>query len=89
MPILHTTLQYLHKNLRFNVSFEIDALDIFDGGKRSTVGLTSTAGIWSTYPFASGTKTVSNMSGFADQVNHPIIQSLIALIKILGSLLMI
>ena len=82
-------MQILHKNLRCNVSFVIDALDIFDGGKRETFGPKATAQIWSTYPFARGDKTISNWSGNADQVNHPIIQSLITLIKILGSFLMI
>ena len=75
-------------NYLFRYSFsllinpDIEALDNFDGGKRSTVGQTSTAGIWSTYPFVSGNKTISNWSGFGDQVNHPIIQSLITWIKI-------
>lgn len=45
-----------------------DALDIYDGGKRMTTGNLATAGIWSTYPYSFGNKTVSNWAGFGDQV---------------------
>ena len=55
----------------------LDALDIFDGGKRATEGATATAGIWSTYPFSDGAKSISNWAGFADQVNHELNQLLI------------
>ncbi len=49
--------------------FPVDALDIYDGGTRQTTGKLATAGIWSTYPFASGNKSISNWSGFGDQVS--------------------
>jgi len=45
-----------------------EALDIYDGGKRMTEGATATAGIWSTYPFSDGNKSISNWAGFSDQV---------------------
>ena len=38
-----------------------------------TEGATATAGIWSTYPFSDGNKSISNWAGFSDQVNRWII----------------
>lgn len=48
--------------------FQLDALEIFDGGKRTTEGTMATAGIWSTYPFSDGKRSISNWAGFGDQV---------------------
>eukprot|EP00795_Rhopilema_esculentum_P013141 gene13141-3933_t len=45
-----------------------DALNIYDGGTRHTEGALATAGIWSTYPFSDGKKSISNWSGFSDQI---------------------
>ena len=71
--ISYLSVDVLFQFFKFYLLLEIDALDIFDGGKRATEGPTATAGIWSTYPFSDGNKSISNASGFADQVNHPII----------------
>ena len=68
--------------LRFNrINPRLDALDIFDNGTRTTEGATATAGIWSTYPFSDGTKSISNWAGFGDQVNQCVYQISIMIIN--------